>query len=169
MLTGCPLAADDDYTFGGPAQAGTAAALCGADTPPIGVLCPPTCTGGCDRGTCVINCLGAQICREAVRSCPAGFACRIQCLGEQSCERASFTCPPLHRCELDCQETAACKEARFACSSGSCQITCGDGGACEAAELKCFAGGVCAAVCAGSTPEVKGCNEACSCEMCSAL
>jgi hypothetical protein len=167
VLTGCPLAADDDYSFGGATSGGTADALCADDQVPTGVFCPLQCTGGCERGTCVINCLGAQVCREAAIACPERFACRIRCQGEQSCERANFSCAALHRCELDCQQAAACKEARLACSSGSCQISCGDQGACESTELKCFAGGVCAAVCAGSTPEVKGCAEACSCQTCS--
>jgi hypothetical protein len=169
-LTGCPFAADD-YQFddGGAAGGATAtdgAAACGVDPNPPGGECPAVCSGGCDAGTCVIACRGEQLCKEATLACPEGFACRIECHGHQSCEDAIVTCPALYRCEVDCLETQACKEMKLGCGTGSCTIVCGIDQACEHTEFRCAAGAACQASCAGSAPDIKGCNEACSCETC---
>jgi cysteine-rich repeat protein len=110
---------------------------CGNSTPPVGAECPPDCNGGCDGGTCTLDCVGDDACRELSLACPAGWDCVVRCDGGNACLDAAISCGH-ESCALQCSGNSACRNARVTCGSGTCAVTCGDGNrVCEDLELAC--------------------------------
>jgi hypothetical protein len=105
------------------------APACGADpTPPPDAVCPTECTGGCQGGTCAIDCTGGDACRQDTIVCPEGYSCAITCSGDRACERATIECPPHFGCAISCESPTACTDAEVRCGAGVCDATCSGGG-----------------------------------------
>lgn len=89
-------------------------------------LCLEVCdAGGCDAGTCVIECNDAAApctTTDAVK-CPPGVPCSVQCGAVAAC-KVLVDCAQASRCEIACTGTDSC-EGPIVCAGSDCHVTCG--------------------------------------------
>ena len=111
---------------------GTAGAIDANTVVADAFVCPAECTR-CESGICVIECLGADDCSQAV-VCPAGVPCQVYCDGSDSCA-GGIDCTFASVCRISCGGVGACAE-KVECGAGLCEIDCTGTGSC-AAGLNC--------------------------------
>lgn len=87
--------------------------------------CAPGCSGTCDDGVCVIDCVGTEACHEEI-VCPLTGPCRVTCNGRKACKQG-VRCG-LGRCTVTCQGDDACAKRVRCEASCACDVTCGPGG-----------------------------------------
>jgi hypothetical protein len=134
------------------------APACGADPDlPPDAVCPPECTGGCQGGTCAIDCTGADACRQDNIVCPDGYTCSVSCSGDRACERATIECPAYFGCAISCETANACTDAEVRCGAGVCEATCSSG---EGGGGPPEGGG------GGVAPPTVTCGTSCACSGC---
>ena len=154
-----------DAPAGTPCPAGTCNAgqclACGTSPPPTGGACPAACTGGCQNGTCNIDCTSNSSCDNTTLSCPEGFACNVLCDHPSACVGSTVLCPSEQACTAQCLK--GCSGLDLVCGAvGACEIECGNGSACNNVSVSC-GGNACTASCSGNTkPTLTGPN---SCDL----
>lgn len=154
-----------DAPAGTPCPAGTCnegqCLACGTSPPPTGGACPAACTGGCQNGTCNIDCTAASSCDNTTLSCPEGFACNVLCDHNSACVGSTVLCPSEQACTAQCLK--GCSGLDLVCgAAGACEIECGAGSACSNVSVSC-GGNACTASCSGNTkPTLTGPN---SCDL----
>jgi len=154
---------DDGGADAAPADA--ARAECVADPTPTGsdADCPAACTGGCDGGTCTIDCTSA-VCPSPI-TCPEDYACRIQCEGTDACDTTDIMCPADETCTVECiAGVDACGDVALHCGAGSCTMECGEA-TCIGAVMLCGSNPCTATCSAGTAPELQ-CGPSCECTPC---
>jgi hypothetical protein len=173
-LVGCTqvIGIDGDYTLleddggggsGTGTGTGTGAMMCPAEPTPDGGACPAECSGGCNGGTCLIDC-GASSCDGV--TCPSGFTCDVDCAAG-SCDGATIDCPPEQACEILCEGAMNCRGLTVNCGGGPCLLTCSTGNqVCRDSNLSCGEHR-CQATCSQTSnqPDVS-CNDSCDCRPC---
>ena len=110
---------------------------CGNSQAPVGGMCPPACTGGCDGTTCNIDCQGNSACEDDAVACPAGWDCAVDCDGNSACNGATITCN-VQACTVACAGNFGCRNATVTCGAGTCAVACSTGNSvCDGIELQC--------------------------------
>jgi hypothetical protein len=141
------------------------AAVCQPPLVPAGGECPAACSGGCDEGTCIIECQ-SDACAALPIACPPGWSCRVRCTAAGACLDAAIHCPEGYSCDVECSGLSGCRNARVSCNGGPCSLSCSDDArVCDAAQLHCNTG-ACSASCGGASLPETVCGEACSCLGC---
>lgn len=113
-----------DTTTDGAADATGFVGSCEMSVEPTAVGCPAECTGGCQNGTCVIECGGASSCEGQTLICPPDLGCSVRCTGAASCRESTILCPAQEECSVDCVGEAACARSQVQCAAGSCRMWC---------------------------------------------
>lgn len=134
------------------------------EQPAGGGQCPSQCNGGCDDGTCHVDCLEDGDCQGDVVLCPAGWPCAIYCAGEHSCSgNATFIDCGDNDCVVECEGNSSCQQAQVVCGDGACVLECIGVASCQFGSIACGAG-PCEAACEDAdTPLNVSCGDACDC------
>lgn len=101
--------------------------------------CASVCdAGGCDAGTCVIDCSQPGACGAGAVKCPPGVPCAVECGGKAACA-AGIDCTQASSCSIACNGETSCAGS-VACSGSSCTVACNGAGTTCAAGVACDAG-----------------------------
>ncbi len=145
----------------------TTATPCGDHPEPASVECPGICTGGCDKGTCVVVCSGDNYC-GGTTTCPEGMNCQVTCTGFQSCGY-EIHCNDDYWCQVTCNGEEACPSLEIVCGARSdCSVTCGATAPttnCTSVIMHCGKG-KCLSQCYGQKEPELICGDACACDKC---
>jgi hypothetical protein len=131
--------------------------------------CPSNCTGGCDGGTCAVECDGHSskaVCSDSRVVCPSGRPCKISCDGVGTCQIATILCPSDAPCQVLCNGESTCQQTTIQCpTSAACTVLCGGTSSCSEGAMRC-GNGPCVTKCTGqfSQLSVVGCDPSSGCK-----
>lgn len=111
---------------GAPVDGGADVVVVDADAADPQAACLAVCdAGGCDAGTCVIECndAAAPCTTSAAVKCPPGVPCAVQCGAPAAC-KVLVDCAQASRCDIDCTGEDSC-EGPIVCAGSDCHVTCG--------------------------------------------
>lgn len=144
---------------------------CGVDAAAGPGDCPPECSGGCQNGTCLIECDDPSECSGDTIICPGDRPCLVVCSSSSACHEASVQCAPLFSCNVQCSGSSACSDLVMTCSEdGICVMDCQSGASvCAGAHVDCGLDN-CTTVCddpnSGPTMSCFGGGASCACNSC---
>jgi hypothetical protein len=127
------------------------------------------CTGGCDGGTCAVECDGHNskaVCSSSRVVCPPGRPCKVSCSAVSTCQLATIVCPSDAPCQVLCNGDSTCEQTTIQCpTSAACTVLCGGSSSCSGGAMRC-GNGPCLTQCTGllSQLSVLGCDPSSGCK-----